>query len=250
MEFLLVLKGIKPCLLFHKYLDENIVLFSNVVIDCLVPIMDRLDLWSYGFGISTQFGYWVFYDARSRFRLLVDKVFLDHHTLKKKYPKAYLLSATQSLMASALGYPVPFEDYPSDYWICINDKTEEDVLISKGQPDTGSDVHAMRFCCPAGGLDEWSRVLTYFERCDLAARSVGTKLELDTDVHEVMYMWIDVIQDMLVRTEGPQARSVFHHPDEDGSLEFIKERAAELVEAAAPGVQQQGESEEDSGDNV
>lgn len=110
----------------------------------------------------------------------------------------------------------------------------------------------MRFGCPVGGLDEWSRVLTYFERCDLAARSVGTKLELDTDVHEVMYMWIDLIQDMLVKTEGSGARSVFHHPDEDGSLEFIKEslRAAELVEAAAPGVQQQGESEEDSGDHV
>lgn len=216
MELLLVLKGIKPCVLFHKYSPANHVLFSTLIIDCLVPIMDRLDLWSYGFGISIQTGNWVFYDARSPLMPLVDKIFLTHHTVQEKFPAAYPTLSDHRQVALALGYPVPFDDFPGDRWIYILDTTETDVLISKGQTEPEYCVHAMIFQCPLGGEADWVKVLDHFDKCEEAALSVGTDLQIVLGFHPEMKAWVENVLGLLKMMEEHNSKVTLQQQDDSG----------------------------------
>lgn len=260
VEFLLVLKGYKPCLLFHKYAFDFGPIFSTVIIDCLVPIMDRLDLWSYGFGLSLQTGNWVFYDARSPLMPLVDKIWLTHHTIKEKYPAAYPPLTDHRQVAQTLGYPVPFDDFPSGRWICIFDTTEKDVLVSMGWSEPCRGVEATTFGCPVGGFDEWGKVFCYSDMCELEARSVGTVLELDTSCYPEMTSFLAAMHEALDFGDKLEATLGRQRQDKNESLssseskvDRILEKLERLMEtldeiSSDGGLDQQDESVEDSGD--
>lgn len=233
VEFLLVLKGLKPCLLFHKYNVENCPLFSTVILDCLVPIMDRLGLWSYGFGISIQTGNWVFYDARSPLMPLVDKIFLTHDTIKDSDPTAYPDVTDHRQVAVALGYPVPSDKFPSDRWIYILDKTESDVLVSKGWPEPRCCVQAMVFGCPVGGEDDLRKVFVHFAKCEQAARSVGTHLNLGTDHHPEMKAWLGRLgnfREILGLVEDLEPELGLEDQDEKESLDGSESELGGMLE--------------------
>lgn len=202
VELLLVLKGVKPCVLFVKYADENDPLFSTVVIDCLVPIMDRFDLWSYGFGISIQSRNWVFYDARSPQLPLIKKAFLTHPSVKRMdrvaYPEKYYPMMSDHETAQALGYPVPFNDHQSGHLITIRDLTELGALAAAGWPeDQQCCVPGMQFNCPTGDASVWKKVLDFHRQCEEAAKSVGTGLFLFTGEHREMTAWLEENPDVL-----------------------------------------------------
>ncbi|KAG8156950.1 hypothetical protein KVR01_013172 [Diaporthe batatas] len=184
IEILLTLKGVKPCVMFYRFVGGNKRLFSSVVIDCLVPIMNRFDLWSYGFRISFKSGCWVFYDARFQKMPLITKVFLTHETVMQAdpdtYDPQYYPGVPDSLCAEVLGYPVPFEDFQKGYSVIFRDTTEMEVLATRGWPeDERCCVQAMHFTCPEGPNREgnsWNTVNEFFLRCRAAARTVGTDL--------------------------------------------------------------------------
>ncbi|KAL2289201.1 hypothetical protein FJTKL_02229 [Diaporthe vaccinii] len=205
LEFLLVLKGLKPCMLLVKFSLDNVWIFSTLVIDCLVPIMDRLDLWSYGYSISFQSGEWVFYDARSPVLPRINKIFLTHRTTKDldsvAYPEDSHFGAPQPEIAVALGYPLTMDD-PSvgGRTIYVRDATEMDVLVSSGWPEPQCCVQGTYFHCPAGDEAAWIKVLYWYRKCEKAARSVGTELQLFAGSHPEMSDWLADNPDML---EGP-----------------------------------------------
>lgn len=201
LEFLLVLKGIKPCVLFFKFTPDNDPIFSTVVIDCLVTIMDRFDLWSYGFSITTQSGLWVFYDARAPKMHLINKVFLTHPTVKQMDPVTYPSDAFPGVpdeeVAEALGYPVTFNDWLSGKWVSIRDATELEVLNSIGRPQDQYAVQGIEFTCPVRGGSVWMKVLDFYHQCVEGARSVGTKLTLFTGECDEMTIWLSENPGML-----------------------------------------------------
>lgn len=204
LEFFLVLKGLKPCMMLVKFSLDNIWIFSTLIIDCLVPIMDRLDLWSYGYSISFQSGEWVFYDARSPVLPLIKKIFLTHRTTKDLDPVAYPedshLGAPEPEIAVALGYPVAMKDPRVGYTIHVRDATEMDVLVSSGWPPPHCCVQGTGFNCPVGNEPVWITVLDWYQKCEKAARSVGTELQLFTGSHPEMSDWLADTPGML---EGP-----------------------------------------------
>lgn len=204
LELLLVLKGLKPCVLFAKFTPDNVSIFSTVVIDCLVPIMDRLDLWSYGYSISIMANEWVFYDTRSPVLPLVNKVFLTHRTTKDLDPAAYpedsVFGAPEQEIAEALGYPITMDDPGSGRTIFVRDATEMSVLVSAGWPEPRCCVQGTNFNCPEGDELVWFKVLEWYYKCEQAARSVGTELQLFTGSHPEMSDWLADTPGML---EGP-----------------------------------------------
>lgn len=201
-----MLKGQKPCVYFSKYAQKNVTVFSTVVIDCLVPIMDRLDLWSYGFGISFMAGDWVFYDARSRRMPLVARIFLTHRTTKELYPDRYPagshLGVPEEDIALALGYPVPYSHHhESGSPVGIRDVTELGVLAAAGWPGPERCcVQGTSFYCPPAGNDHlvFLQVLKCFHGCEQAAREVGTHLELFAGHYPEMTDWLADNPGMLV----------------------------------------------------
>lgn len=192
LEFLLVLKGLKPCVLFLKFAAENGPLFSTVVIDCLVPVMDRFDLWSYGFSISFHTDSWVFYDTRSPKVSLVREVFLTRHDGP---------GIPDKVVAEALGYPIHFNNWQSGRFVIIRDATELNVLVSSGWPKEDSCcVQGMSFTCPEGDEAVWREVLDVYHRYMRAAGSLGTELVLFIGDYREMIDWLMEKPHML---EGP-----------------------------------------------
>lgn len=204
LEFLLVLKGLKPCMLLVKFSLDNIWIFSTLIIDCLVPIMDRLNMWSYGYSISFQADEWVFYDTRSPVLPRINKIFLTHRTTKDLDPDAYPedshLGAPEPEIAVALGYPIAMDDPRTGHMIFIRDATEMDVLISSGWPEPQCCVQGTGFNCPEGDEVVWGQVLDWYYKCEKAARSVGTELQLFAGSHPEMSDWLADTPGML---EGP-----------------------------------------------
>lgn len=196
-EFFLVLKGIKPCVLFLKHTPDHETTWSTLFIDCVIPLMDRLDLWSYGFKISFMCGDWVFYDARSPVMPQISKIFLSHH-MDKVYDITGAFPIEENTyrvphleVAHALGYPIRSGGFDSQRWVNIRDETEMGVLASLAPPEHICCVQGMIFSCPVGNEDEWADVLAYYYRCEQAARSVGTQLALLTENHPEMTAWLE-----------------------------------------------------------
>lgn len=224
-EFFLVLKGIKPCVLFMKHTPDHETTFSTIIIDSLVPIMDRLDLWSYGFKISFMCGEWVFYDARSPAMPQINKIFLTHPGDKTidttgAFPIQENLYRVPHLeVAHALGYPIHSDGVESRRWINIRDVTEMDALVSLGRPEPICCVQGMIFSCPVGSEEEWVDILTYYYRCEQAARSVGTDLVLYTESHPEMTAWLELNPDFL---DGPLAHAGRSGPKLHAFVEIVK----------------------------
>lgn len=197
LEFLLVLKGIKPCVLFVRNKEDHLPTFSTIIIDYLVPIMDRLDLWSYGFRLSFMCGDWVFYDCRSPLMPQISKVFLTHPFAKQldttgaygEDEKPYCVPDLE--VAQALGYPIRSDAYRGGHWIYIRDETEMQVLIRKGRPQPLCCVQGMKFRCPEHGSEaDWIKVLVFYHKCETAAGEVGTMLCLCVQ-HPEMTAWLE-----------------------------------------------------------
>lgn len=192
LEFLLVLQGLKPCLLFLKYASENDPLFSTVVIDCLVPVMDRFDLWSYGFSIGFHTGSWVFYDTRSPKLSLVREALLTRHDDP---------GVPDKVVSEALGYPFHFDNWQRGRFVTIRDATELEALVSSGWPKANSCcVQGMSFTCPEGDEAVWKKVLDVYNGYRRAAASLGTELVLFIGDYREMIDWLMEKPYML---EGP-----------------------------------------------
>ncbi|KAG8167115.1 hypothetical protein KVR01_002804 [Diaporthe batatas] len=197
VEFLLVLKGVKPCVLFSKNKPEHTSVFSSVVMDILIPVMNHMQLWSYGFKISFECLEWVFYDARSPLLPQITKIFLTDHTSKKvdrtgAYPakdsdKPYLVPHLE--VAQALAYPIRSDHFDSDCYVNIQDATEMDVLECMGRPRPHCCVYGMGFGSPVGNEDDWMKILTHYHKCAETARKFGTDLRLVLK-HEKMTAWL------------------------------------------------------------
>ncbi|POS80306.1 hypothetical protein DHEL01_v201289 [Diaporthe helianthi] len=224
LEFLLVLKGIKPCVLFVKYGPDNTPLFSTVVIDCLVPIMDRLDLWSYGFSITFQTEQWVLYDTRSPKAALVKKVF-DVHVSEKymnqdEYPEDTIPGVPNSEIGRALGYPVPFDDFADGRWVHFRDNTELEALVERGWSNYVCCVQGMAFSCPPGGDESvWKKVVDLYRRCQDAARDVGSDLLLFTGKYPELTAWLE--EDPSVADGLTWAGEHVLVPDTEGDTELV-----------------------------
>ncbi|KAH8747080.1 hypothetical protein F5883DRAFT_529081 [Diaporthe sp. PMI_573] len=226
VEFLLVLKGIKPCVLFSKNKPENTSIFSTVIIDILVPIMNQVGLWSYGFKISFECGEWVFYDARSSLLPQIKRIFLIDYTSKKvdktgAYPdedseNRYLVP--HLAVAHALGYPIRSEAFSNSFFIKIQDETEMDVLESRGWPYPHCCVYGTGFGSPVGNDADWIKILTYYHTCEKAAQTVGTTLRLHVLSHEKMTAWLELNPGWLVGPapwlgiSGPRLREISDVP--------------------------------------
>lgn len=212
-EFFLVLKGIKPCVLFLKYTPDHEITFTTVVINSLLPIMDRLDLWSYGFKISVMSGDWVFYDARSHAMPQISKIFLTHPADKELDTtgtfnmRENMFGVSPLEAAHALGYPIRSDGFDSQRWITIRDETEMGVLASLAPSEHLCCVQGMSFSCPVGNEDEWAEVLAFYYRCEQAARSVGTQLALLTETHPEMTAWLERNPGWLVGPDADLGRS-------------------------------------------
>lgn len=198
VEFLLVLKGIKPCVLFLKNKVEHNTVFSTVIIDILVPTMNRLGLWSYGFNISFECGEWVFYDTRSSLLPQITKIFLTDYA-SKDISKTGDYSAECSEMpflvpelevAQALGYPIRSDASRSYCYVNIQDITEMNVLASHGRPPPWCCVYGMGYGSPEGNEEDWMKILTHYHTCAEAAREFGTELRLHVLKHEKMTAWL------------------------------------------------------------
>lgn len=197
LEFLFVLEGIKPCVLFLRNRRENCPIFSTLVIDSLVPIMNRLDLWSYGFRLGFQSGEWVFYDGRSPASAQIHKLFLTDPVVRNQddtgaYPNKENMYGVPNLEAAhALGYPVRSDGYGSARWIIMRDATELGVLVETcGWPEPYCCVQGLSFTCAAGDEMEWTDILVHYHRCEQAAGAVGTELQLYTYTHAEMTAWL------------------------------------------------------------
>ncbi|KAL1866704.1 hypothetical protein Daus18300_006648 [Diaporthe australafricana] len=207
LEFLFVLEGLKPCVLFLRNRLENCPIFSTIVIDTLVPIMNRLDLWSYGFRLGFQSGEWVFYDGRSPAAVQVNKLFLTDPLVRYAdntgaYPEKDKQYGVPNLEAAhALGYPVHSDGFGSDRWIIIRDATELDVLVEDlGWPAPYSPVQGLSYTCAAGDDQEWTNILVHYFQCEQAAAEVGTGLQLFTFTHTEITAWLEENPGIL---EGP-----------------------------------------------
>lgn len=202
LEFLLVLKGLKPCVLFVRHTIKNSAIFSTIVLDSLVPIMDRLGLWSYGFRLGFRHGEWVLYDARSTKRSQVEKIFLTPKFVREMdqsgafaaKDKMYYVPNLE--VAHALGYPILSDAIQTDSepsWIQIRDVTEMDELERLGRPPPLCCAQGMIYCCPAAGAAgeaDWKEVLAHFFRCETIADDMGTQLGLCTLEHKAMNTWL------------------------------------------------------------
>lgn len=225
VEFLLVLKGLKPCVLFCKNSLENTSVFSTVIMDILIPIMNQLNLWSYGFRISFESCEWVFYDTRSSLLPQITKIFLTDYTSKKvnrtgAYPaadsdKRYLVDHLE--VAHALGYPIRSDASDAGFSVNIQDVTEMDVLESAGRPLPHCCVYGMGFLSPEGNEDDWIKILKHYHSCAEAARKFGTELRLVLR-HEKMTDWLERNPGWLVGpvpwlgTSGPKLREISGRP--------------------------------------
>lgn len=202
LEFLLVLKGMKPCVLFVRHTIDNAAIFSTIVLDSLVPIMDRLGLWSYGFRLGFREGEWVLYDSRSPKRSQVEKIFLTPKFVREldqsgafaAKDKMYYVPNLE--VAHALGYPILSDAMQSDNepsWIQIRDVTEMDELEQLGRPPPLCCVQGMIYCCPdagAAGEADWKEVLAHFHRCEAVADDMETQLGLCTLWHKGLNTWL------------------------------------------------------------
>ncbi|KAJ0123977.1 hypothetical protein J7T55_012450 [Diaporthe amygdali] len=220
LEFFFVLRGIKPCLLFQDYSTKYTPIFSTIIIDCLVPIMDRLDLWSYGFNLSFYSFEWVFYDARCNKLPQITKIFLTHAFIVRRddtgaYPyKENPFGVPDLEVAQALGYPIRADSLEGSRMVAIRDVTEIDALAAMGRPEPHCCVVGMGFECAEGDRIEWMRVVLHFLVCQQAARSVGTELILSTYEHPEMSAWLNLNLGVL----GGQVETVDtigHVSDED-----------------------------------
>lgn len=262
LEFLLVLKGIRPCMLFMKYAPQNVTIFSTVVIDCLVPIMDRLNLWSYGFRVSFMSDEWTFYDSRSTMMPQITKVFLTHPTAKDldptSYPEDHFWGVGDSEIAMALGYPVAFDNALNGGSVHIRDTTEMDVLESRGWTDDPCCVQGMIFNCPQGEAmspeNDPLKVLMFYYRCEQAARSVGTQLQLFTDYHPELTEYLAGMPGFLdgpevfLGSSGPALQLLME------AVEIVEEEQGRSVWMCGPqqedGAQQTDEDRDGSGGHM
>lgn len=207
VELLLVLRGLKPCVLFCKDRLEHTPTFSAVVADCLVPVMDRLGLWAYGFRLGFQCRSWVLYDERSALLPQVRKIFLTDRVVKEldgtgaysTEDEAHFEFLVPNIdVARALGYPIRADSFRGGPWVNFRDETEMEVLVSMGRPQPLCCVTAMGFGCPVGGPADWVDMLVYFNKCEQAAKSVGTKLWFHISHNEKMEAWLEYNPGLLV----------------------------------------------------
>lgn len=199
LEFLFVLKGLKPCV---RHTDRNHPIFSTVVLDSLVPLMDRLDLWSYGFRLGFRDGEWVLYDARSPKRSQVEKIFLTPTFVREMDQTGAFAAKDRTYhvpdleVAHALGYPIPSDAVATghvDSWIQIRDVSEMEELERLGRPQPSCCVQGMIYCCigaEEAGEENWKEVLAHFFRCERVADGMGTELGLFTLKNYGMTAWL------------------------------------------------------------
>ncbi|TVY78227.1 hypothetical protein LSUE1_G004195 [Lachnellula suecica] len=186
IEFLLVLKQIKPCALFAAYGPAQEV-FTEMVKQCLKPVFKQHKLARYGFHLqqithpvptTVHSGFqdgWIFADMKSALWPEVNSLFLTPNKGK----------ADEKRVGKALGYPVvhgPREFRAVDY-------TEMDDM----RKATGREVccvSAYEFTC-ASGSKHYQPVILNFERCRKAAEDVGTNIRLDLEEYEELEMWME-----------------------------------------------------------
>lgn len=238
LEFLLVLIGLKPCVLFVRHTIDNGAIFSTIILDALVPIMNRLGLWSYGFQLGFCQGEWVLYDARSPKRSEVEKIFLTPDFVREMdqtgaFPAKDKMYYVPNLeVAHALGYPILSDAIQTDSepsWIQIRDATELHELERLGRPPPSCCVQGMIYCCPAAGAAgeaDWKEVLAHFFRCETVADDMGTQLGLWTLGHKGLNAWLKQNPGWLCRRSsgiafsGPRLFSLMGMSFEDDDLDF------------------------------
>lgn len=181
VEFLLVLRGVKPCVYFMKGSDShevpNAPVFSRIVLDALLPIMQRFDLWSYGFELGFKGnGGWVLADTQSASWSLVERIFF-------KQQKNF---STHDF-GRALGYP------------CLSDVEKEGgqwvTFMNRTDGGLDEDGHccgpAMQFLVVGHGEEaDWQEVTKFFRKCKKVANSVGTEIFCHTEEHDELDAWL------------------------------------------------------------
>ncbi|KAG8164028.1 hypothetical protein KVR01_005946 [Diaporthe batatas] len=194
---LLVLLGFRPCALFLSTKVEGIATMSEMVLRCLVPLMEKFDLESYGFKLlyvatnprthNQRFrgfrGTWVLADTRHPGWIVVREMFVAP-------PRAPI---PPRMMCIALGYPTHDrpEDGDDEFYnkVEILDATEH-ALLKDSFSQGVCRVCVLKIFCGQGSETDWERIVRYFGACgELAEKHVGTKLSLDLSEHERMRVW-------------------------------------------------------------
>lgn len=239
-----------------KFAPKNVTIFSTLVIDCLVPIMDRLNLWSYGFRISFMSEEWVFYDSRSTLMPQITKIFLTHPSAKDldpiSYPHPFDFGVPDGEMAVALGYPVAFDNAYDGSPVHIRDTTEMGVLTSRGWSEGQCCVQGMIFYCPEEAVSEEDllKILIFYYRCEQAARSVGTQLQIFTGFHQEMTHWLAHMPGFL---EGPEGYLGSSGPALQlfmEAVETVEQRGQSVWTYGQDGAQHTDEDQDGSGGHI
>ncbi|KAF2682934.1 hypothetical protein K458DRAFT_48335 [Lentithecium fluviatile CBS 122367] len=183
-KFLLVLKELKPCVLFAHYELEGVQACAQLVERCLNPILQTYDLEEYGFvlrkiehAVPTEVhrgfeGGWIFADTRSPKWPLVQSVFLTPHPGERQ---------KEFDVAHALGYPVLRPG--NEGTMRLKDVTEAEALRrATGKGKAICCVEVLEYFS-RGGYEDCRAILRYNALATRAGREVGTIIEIAENDH-------------------------------------------------------------------
>ncbi|KAK7707141.1 hypothetical protein SLS64_007351 [Diaporthe eres] len=193
-QVLLALKGIVPCVPFVSPKETGTDVMNAMVLRCLVPVMEQLDLESYGFRLlyiasdvltsTIRFrgfkGSWVLADTQSAAWNLIREIFTP---LPPRDPARRI---PEKVMCVALGFPVYTNNIINE--VVIRDRTEYELLQDSFDQDTCR-VCAMKIFCDNGSVEDWQAIRSYYMVCRDIALELGTVLDLDLGDHPMMAQW-------------------------------------------------------------
>lgn len=188
IEFLLALKGIKPCTIFAHYTAQNI--FTEMVEKCLKPVFDKYKLLQYGYYLgqithkmptTVHRGFqhaWVFADTRSSQWPEVKDVFLTPHDQPIE----------DTRVGKVLGYPV----VNGKATFRAVDYTEMADLKTASKQDVCC-VSGYEFFCD-NSPEHFGTLMYHFDRCHKAAQEFGIELRMDLAGHQNMATWVAMVK--------------------------------------------------------
>ncbi|KAL2061516.1 hypothetical protein VTL71DRAFT_6893 [Oculimacula yallundae] len=201
VEFLLTLKGIKPCtVIFHPF-DTQV--FTRLANEVLKPIMKKYKLRSFGFELrqiehptmidmgrpkSDTFwrGGWFFADIISPHWSEIQNLYCSPTPIDVSRSD---IDTYQDRICKILGYPV--NGYPRQEnfnRVCYMDETEcQELARLTGKSEDVIEVIGLEYEDDDGDEERWMRCLIHFESCKRAMASVGRNLELDLRGHDGLF---------------------------------------------------------------
>ncbi len=217
VEFLLTLKGIKPCMIIYHGRDT--VVFTRLVHQVLKPLVDKYNLEEYGFTLRQvpnltlmEMGRpqpdkffkdgWLFADTLALSSNSWTPTSVTGNTsLWPEMQNVFLASTTilvthqefneyQNLIGKLLGYPVRLPRKSDENEILYMDETERHALIRETGDENICCVPGFQYFDDKGTESTWRGCLVHYLRCIEVMKGVGSDLILDAEEHEPLRAFI------------------------------------------------------------